>query len=131
LDSPVAATEKSWMGKSPLFRAHYAAVATFLILYFSLAVSSVLEKSVTFDETAHLTAGYSYWRPGDFLGPFAAHRSICGVLHILEQFRFARLCAYLRHRERDDEVGYSILIYSLTDADLNSALHKPLAAVSR
>jgi 4-amino-4-deoxy-L-arabinose transferase-like glycosyltransferase len=32
------------------------------------------------------------------------------------QLRFARLCAYLRQREPDDNVGYSILIYRLSDA---------------
>src|SRR5437867_3081396 len=31
-----------------------------------MAVSSVGQKSTTFDELAHLTAGYSYWLTGDF-----------------------------------------------------------------
>ncbi len=39
-----------------------------------------------------------------------------------EQLRFARLCAWLRQREPDDEVGYSILIYRLSDADVQQAL---------
>jgi hypothetical protein len=34
-----------------------------------------------------------------------------------------RLCAYLRHREPDDEVGYSILIYNLSDGEVAKALH--------
>ena len=38
-----------------------------------------------------------------------------------EQFRFGRLCAFLRQREPDDEVGYSILIYRLTDEDVGRA----------
>jgi len=36
--------------------------------------------------------------------------------------RLARLCAYLRRRAPDDEVGYSILIYRLSDADVQRAL---------
>jgi hypothetical protein len=43
-----------------------------------------------------------------------------------EQYRFARLCAYLRQREPDDSVGYSILIYRLDADDLNTALFRPL-----
>jgi hypothetical protein len=44
-------------------------------------------------------------------------------LALFEQLRFARLCAFLRHREPDDHVGYSILIYRLTDQDVFQALH--------
>jgi hypothetical protein len=39
-----------------------------------------------------------------------------------EQLRFGRLCAFLRQREPDEEVGYSILIYRLSDDDLRQAL---------
>jgi len=39
--------------------------------------------------------------------------------HILE---FARLCRYLRSRPPDDMAGYSILIYRLSQADLDDAL---------
>ena len=42
-------------------------------------------------------------------------------VNLFEQLRFARLCAYLRQREPEEEIGYSILIYRLTDADLNEA----------
>ena len=41
------------------------------------------------------------------------------------QLRFARLCAWLRPRQPDDEVGHSILIYRLTDGDLRQALTGP------
>ena len=41
------------------------------------------------------------------------------------QLRFARLCAWLRPRHPDDEVGHSILIYRLTDGDLRQALTGP------
>ncbi len=39
--------------------------------------------------------------------------------------RFARLCSCLRQREPDDEIGYSILIYRLSDADIAAALEGP------
>ena len=38
------------------------------------------------------------------------------------ELRFARLCAYLRQREPDNHVGYSILIYRLTCDELDQAL---------
>jgi hypothetical protein len=42
--------------------------------------------------------------------------------------RFARLCHYLRVRQPDDNVGYSILIYRLTDAETAAALDGPYSA---
>jgi hypothetical protein len=41
------------------------------------------------------------------------------------EFRFARLTAFLRQREPDDTINYSILVYHLTDADLARALDGP------
>lgn len=40
--------------------------AALLILFGVMAWTSVREKSTTFDEIAHLTAGYSYWTTGDY-----------------------------------------------------------------
>lgn len=48
-----------------------------------------------------------------------------GIFYDFEQYRFARLAAYLRRREPDDSVGYSILVYRLTDADVSRALDGP------
>jgi hypothetical protein len=42
-----------------------------------------------------------------------------------ELLRFARLASFLRQREPDDQVGYSIMIYRLNDADLEKALEGP------
>ncbi len=42
-----------------------------------------------------------------------------------ETLRLARLTSFLRTREPDDEVGYSILIYRLSDADVRRALEGP------
>jgi hypothetical protein len=44
------------------------------------------------------------------------------AVEMFDQLRLGRLCAFLRQREPDDEVGYSILIYRLTDDDIKRAL---------
>jgi hypothetical protein len=46
--------------------ARIAGVATLLALYYAMAVSAVSQKSMTFDEMAHLTGGYTYWKFGDY-----------------------------------------------------------------
>ena len=46
----------------------------------------------------------------------------------LDQLRTGRLLAFLRERRPDAMVGYSILIYRLTDADVAQALNAPLSA---
>jgi len=48
-------------------------------------------------------------------------------LRLFEQLRFARLCAFLRQRAADEFIGYSILVYWLTDDDLQRALYLPPA----
>lgn len=40
-----------------------------------------------------------------------------------DRFRFSRLCAHLREREPSDNVGGSILIYKLSQDDINRALY--------
>jgi hypothetical protein len=45
---------------------------------------------------------------------------------LYERLRFARLMAYLREREPDDQVGYSILIYRLDAEELGAAQRGPL-----
>jgi hypothetical protein len=47
------------------------------------------------------------------------------VLRDYEEYRFARLTAWLRRREPDANLHFSILIYRLTDADLDHALNGP------
>jgi len=57
-----------------------------------------------------------------------AHGGIDAWLNIFydyEQYRFARLAAFLRQREPDDSIGFSILVYRLTDADVARALDGP------
>ena len=48
-----------------------------------------------------------------------------------ETLRFARLCAYLRHRKPVAQVGYSIFIYNLTGNDINRALNARPAECAR
>jgi hypothetical protein len=43
-------------------------------------------------------------------------------IKIYGDLRLARLCSYLRHRTPDDEVGYSILIYRLSNEEVHQAL---------
>jgi hypothetical protein len=43
-----------------------ACVAALLAIHFWLGVSATFQKSVTADETAHLTGGYSYWKFNDY-----------------------------------------------------------------
>jgi hypothetical protein len=43
-----------------------AGVAALLALYWWLAVTSQIGKGVDYDETAHLTAGYTYWKFDDY-----------------------------------------------------------------
>lgn len=45
---------------------------------------------------------------------------------LLEEAEFARLCHFLRHREPDDAVGHSILIYHLSDEDVIRAREGPV-----
>jgi hypothetical protein len=47
------------------------------------------------------------------------------LLERFQMFRFARLTAYLRLREPDDTVDFSILVYRLSQADLDRALLGP------
>jgi hypothetical protein len=44
------------------------------------------------------------------------------MIYEFEQLRFARLCAHLRRREPDDRVAYSILIYYVSENELEEAI---------
>jgi hypothetical protein len=41
---------------------------------------------------------------------------------LYEQLQLARLCSFLRQREPDANIGHSILIYELSDADIQKAI---------
>ena len=56
------------------FLSKYGLVAILLVAYFVMALSSVVNKCTTYDEMAHLTAGYSYWLDNDYrLNPEAGN----------------------------------------------------------
>jgi len=57
----------------------------------------------------------------------AADDELRRAFRAYERLRFGRLAAWLRQREPDDHVGYSILIYRLSDTDVRSALQGPPA----
>ena len=40
-----------------------------------------------------------------------------------ERLRFERLCAYLRHRQPEAQVGYSVFVFDLTHQEINRALY--------
>lgn len=56
---------------------------------------------------------------------FATDQQWNDMFNLFERLRFSRLCSFLREREPDDEVGHSILIYRLSDADIAKALDGP------
>jgi hypothetical protein len=49
------------------------------------------------------------------------------VLERFEEFRFARLTAHLRHREPDDEINFTALVYRISASELAQALKGPPA----
>jgi hypothetical protein len=49
---------------------------------------------------------------------------------LFDHLRFARLAAYLRGREPDDDVEHTILIYRLTEAQVRDALYGPPAELA-
>ena len=57
--TPPSTERARWLGRT-------AAVAGLLAVYYILAVSAASRKSMTFDEMAHLTAGYTYWAFNDY-----------------------------------------------------------------
>ncbi len=57
-------TPASTLRSQPLAR--MAGVAALLALYYVMALSAASEKSMTFDEMAHLTGGYTYWAFNDY-----------------------------------------------------------------
>jgi hypothetical protein len=53
------------------------------------------------------------------------------LLQRFEEYRFGRLTAYLRQREPDEEVNFSVLVYHLSEADLATALDGPPPEMGR
>ena len=71
---------------------------------------------------AELTSWVNAWRAGrDSLPREAAIPRMVELEHL----RFGRLCAGIHARTPDDEVGHSILIFRLTDAEVRALLEGP------
>ena len=47
------------------------------------------------------------------------------LLERFEEYRFGRLAAYLRQREPDDEINYTVMVYRLSASDVARALDGP------
>lgn len=47
------------------------------------------------------------------------------MFQMFEHLRFGRLCAVLRRRRPDDQIGYSILVFRVNEAELRAALDGP------
>jgi Dolichyl-phosphate-mannose-protein mannosyltransferase len=71
---------------------------------------------------AELRGWLNAWRAGRDTTPRAA--AIPRLIE-LEHLRFGRLCAGLHRRSPDAEVGYSILIFRLTEAEVRALLDGP------
>jgi hypothetical protein len=52
-------------------------------------------------------------------------------IRIYERLRFERLCAYLRHRPPNAQVGYSIFVFVLNEDEVDRALHAAPAELTR
>ncbi len=67
---------------------------------------------------------------GTALGQFPPEQWYA-MINNYEYLRFHRLAAFLRQREPDDNVGFSILVYHLSDEDLARALDGPPVELGR
>jgi hypothetical protein len=50
-------------------------------------------------------------------------QEVSRIVSRFDALRMGRLMAYLRHRPPDDNAGHSILIYKLTDGEVETALY--------
>jgi hypothetical protein len=65
--------------------------------------------------------------PVNFDGRPMSPPAVTSRLQSLEDLRFGRLCHFLEPRLPDANIGGSILIYRLSDAEVDAALHAPIA----
>jgi len=81
----------------------------------------LLTKALLSDRPAERSAALPQLTPGQW---------ITGI-NTFERLRFHRLAAFLRHRKPDDNIGYSMLVYHLTESDLSLALDGPPPELER
>ncbi len=99
---PVTNLQGPWGPWNPRYEAAYQAAAR-------------LVAPLLTDDPAVRNAAMAQWPARQWLN----------TVNDFDELRFARLTAYLRRREPDDNIGHSILVYHLTDADLDRALRGP------
>src|SRR6476620_6772190 len=60
--------ELGWLGETAATKTALVRIIAVLLamLHAALAIAAAMEKSPTFDEPTHLTAGYSYWLKNDY-----------------------------------------------------------------
>jgi len=60
--------ELGWLGETAATKTALVRIIAVLLamLHAALAITAAMEKSPTFDEPTHLTAGYSYWLKNDY-----------------------------------------------------------------
>jgi hypothetical protein len=61
-----------------------------------------------------------------FVGEVGGEERMQRVLDNYEELRLGRLCAFLRERNPDAMIGYSILIYRLSAGEIEKALNGPI-----
>lgn len=117
--SKPAENEKQILQARSQGRSHRLVVAALLLLTAFLAINSLVGDSITFDETAHLTAGMSYLMTGDFrlapeTPPLAQMWAACPLL-LLD----ARWCSPHTPGWREGDVWRvgRIWLFDLTDGE--------------
>ena len=82
------------VGETGIARAKLATIIAFLLaaLHAVLAITAAMEKSPTFDEPTHLTAGYIYWLKNDIV--LIRRTGICQRVGL--RFRFCGRALHFR-----------------------------------
>lgn len=95
-------------------------VILLLLTYWTLAITSVRNKSTTFDEIQHLTAGYTYWMFQDFrLHPENGilSQKLLALPLLFSDSRFPSLSQSAWWTSNVLEIGYQFLYQQGNDAD--------------
>ena len=106
------------------------AVTLLLALHHALAVGSKLHQSTTSAANPALPPALQFIRAWETIDAnIGAQGKILRVLHAidLETLQFGRLCHLLGDRAPDAFIGGSLLVFRVSDAEVQRALYRPLA----
>ena len=109
-----------------------AAVAALLALYYVMAVTAASQKSMTFDEMAHLTGGYTYWAFNDYrLHPENGNwpQRLGALRAVLGRASFPRLDQAAWTSSNVYVIGDQFLYFSGNDADTMLARSRAVMAL--